>query len=88
MSYYQFNHNPFLRSYNDDESDNNSLFHSYNNYDNNIFEPIDAKKHDDLIDPKSFSYNNISFNLTLSMYFIFLFKLLKGGALGYHNSKI
>lgn len=57
MSYYQFNQNPFLRSYNDDESDNNSLFHSYNNYDNNIFEPVDAQKHDDLIDPQSFSYN-------------------------------
>ena len=57
MSYYQFNQNPFLRSYNDDESDNNSLFHSYNNCDNNIFEPVDAQKHDDLIDPQSFSYN-------------------------------
>ena len=52
---------PFLRSYNDDESDNNSLFHSYNNCDNNIFEPVDAQKHDDLIDPQSFSYNNCNY---------------------------
>ena len=61
MSYYQFNQNPFLRSYNDDESDNNSLFHSYNNYDNNIFEPIDAQKHDDLMDPQFFSHNNCNY---------------------------
>ena len=61
MSYYQFNQNPFLRSFNDDESDNNSLFHSYNNYDNNIFEPIDAQKHDDLMDPQFFSYKNCNY---------------------------
>ena len=62
MSYYQFNQNPFLRSCNDEEFENNSFFHSYNNnYDNNIFEPVDAQKHDDLIDPQSFSYNNCNY---------------------------
>ena len=61
MSYYKFYYNPFPRSYNDDESDNNSLFHSYNNYDNNIFEPIDAQKHDDLMDPQFFSHNNCNY---------------------------
>ena len=61
MSYYQFNQNPFLRSCNDEEYENNSFFHSYNNYDNNIFEPVDAQKHDDLIDPQSFSYNNCNY---------------------------
>ena len=61
MSYYKFYYNPFLRSYNDDESDNNSLFHSYNNCDNNIFEPVEAQKHDDLIDPQSFKFNNCNY---------------------------
>ena len=60
--YYRFNPNPFLRSFNDDESDNNSFFHSYNNCDNNIFEPVDAQKHDDLIDPQSFFiFNNCNY---------------------------
>ena len=60
--YYRFNPNPFLRSFNDDESDNNSFFHSYNNCDNNIFEPVEAQKHDDLIDPQSFFiFNNCNY---------------------------
>ena len=62
MSYYQFNQNPFLRSCNDEEFENNSFFHSYNNCDNNIFEPVDAQKHDDLIDPQSFFiFNNCNY---------------------------
>ena len=61
MSYYQFNQNPFLRRWNDEEFEGDSFFRGYNGCDNNIFEPVDAQKHDDLIDPQSFSYNNCNY---------------------------
>ena len=58
MSYYQFNYNLFSKSCDGYESDNNSFFQSCNDYDH---VPVDAQKHDDLIDPQSFSYNNCNY---------------------------
>ena len=58
MNYYQFNYNIFSQSCDGYESDNNSFFQSCNDYDH---VPVDAQKHDDLIDPQSFSYNNCNY---------------------------
>ena len=58
MSYYQFNYNLFSKSCDGYESDNNLFFQSCNDYDH---APVDAQRHNYLIDSQSFTYNNCNF---------------------------